>query len=175
MPKSKGSLQKQNNALFVVSEDQSQDIELETDNLVLENGNIFAEDISPASNSSFHLSGSDGKPGFISFYNRSYRRDSDNLLLNSERSQNSILWFMGPAVLVASFILPSLYLRKVLSFIFEDSLLTGNVYLKGRLTLLFLFFVCIAILHISLFWCEALSIIWLCISQYVSKLMNEYG
>ncbi|KAG5049878.1 hypothetical protein JHK85_010981 [Glycine max] len=89
MPNLKGRLQKQHYALFVVSEDQSQYCELETTALVLENSNTVAEDISPASNSYFHLSGSDGKP-----------------------------------VLVASFIFPSLYLRKVLSIIFEDSLLT---------------------------------------------------
>ncbi|KAG5066942.1 hypothetical protein AAZX31_04G168400 [Glycine max] len=124
MPNLKGRLQKQHYALFVVSEDQSQYCELETTALVLENSNTVAEDISPASNSYFHLSGSDGKPGLLSFYNRPYRRDSKILLPNSERSQNSILWFLGPAVLVASFIFPSLYLRKVLSIIFEDSLLT---------------------------------------------------
>lgn len=123
-PQFKGRFQKQQNALFVVSEDQSQNNELEIPAPVPENDNNIAQDISPASNPSFHLSGSDGKPGFISFYNRPYRRDSEILLLNSERSQNSILWFVGPAVLVASFIFPSLYLRKLLSIIFEDSLLT---------------------------------------------------
>jgi hypothetical protein len=125
-PQLKGRFQKQQNALFVVSEDQSQNNELEIPAPVPENNNNITQDISPASNPSFHLSGSDGKPGFISFYNRPYRRDSEILLLNSERSQNSILWFVGPAVLVASFIFPSLYLRKLLSIIFEDSLLTGN-------------------------------------------------
>ncbi|KAJ1418307.1 putative transmembrane protein [Sesbania bispinosa] len=123
-PKLKGRFQKQHNALFVVSEDQSQYSELETAVLVPENNNNIAHDISPASNSSLHLSGSDGKPGLISFYNRPYRRYSETLLSNSERSQNSILWFLGPTVLVASFIFPSLYLRKLLSIIFEDSLLT---------------------------------------------------
>ena len=123
----KGRLQKQHDALFVVSEDQSQYCELERTTLVPENNDIVAEDISPARNFYFHLSGSDGKSGLISFYNRPYRRDSKILLSNPERSQNSILWFLGPAVLVASFIFPSLYLRKVLSIIFEDSLLTGNL------------------------------------------------
>lgn len=119
----RGRSQKQHNALFVVSEDQSQYYELETTALEPENDTI-EEDISPARNSYFHLSGSDGKSGLISFYNRPYRKDSKILSSNSERSQNSILWFIGPAVLVASFIFPSLYLRKVLSIIFEDSLLT---------------------------------------------------
>ena len=126
MPKLKGRVQKQHNALSVVSEDQSQSTELEKAALVPENDDSIAEDISPVSDSSFHLSGSDGKPGLISFYNRPYGRDDEILLSNSGKSQNSILWFVGPAVLVASFIFPSLYLRKVLSIIFEDSLLTGN-------------------------------------------------
>lgn len=132
-PKLKGRFQKQHSSLFVVSEDQTQLSELETAALVPENDNI-AQDISPASNSSFHLSGSDGKPGLISFYNRPYRRESEILLSNSERCQNSILWFIGPAVLVASFIFPSLYLRKLLSVIFEDSLLTGNFPSEERLS-----------------------------------------
>ncbi|XP_004501901.1 uncharacterized protein [Cicer arietinum] len=123
-PKFKGRLQNQQNALFVVSEDQSQYNELEIAASVPENNNNIAQDISSVSNPSFHFSGSDGKSGLISFYNRPYRRDSEILLSNPEKSQNSVLWFVGPAVLVASFIFPSLYLRKLLSVIFEDSLLT---------------------------------------------------
>lgn len=166
MPNLKGRLQKQLNALFVVSEDQSQYCELETTALVPEDDTV-AEDISPVSNSYSHLSGSDGKPGLISFYSRPHRRDSKILLPNSERSQNSILWFLGPAVLVASFIFPSLYLRKVLSIIFEDSLLTGNFSLEERLFVFECFmhfvlycFVC-SNLHNLLFLCGVLSIIWL--------------
>lgn len=166
MPNLKGRLQKQLNALFVVSEDQSQYCELETTALVPEDDTV-AEDISPVSNSYSHLSGSDGKPGLISFYSRPHRRDSKILLPNSERSQNSILWFLGPAVLVASFIFPSLYLRKVLSIIFEDSLLTGNFSLEERLFVFECFmhfvlycFVC-SNLHNLLFLCTVFSIIWL--------------
>lgn len=132
-PKFKGRLQNQQNALFVVSEDQSQYNELEIAASVPENNNNIAQDISSVSNPSFHFSGSDGKSGLISFYNRPYRRDSEILLSNPEKSQNSVLWFVGPAVLVASFIFPSLYLRKLLSVIFEDSLLTGNFSLEERL------------------------------------------
>ncbi|KAE9587408.1 hypothetical protein Lalb_Chr23g0273311 [Lupinus albus] len=124
IPKLTRRFQKQNDVLFVVSEDQSQNSELETADLLLENDDDSAEDISPATNTYFDLSGSDGKPGLISFYNRPYRKESEMLVSNSKSSQNSILWFVGPAVLVASFIFPSLYLRKVLSIIFEDSLLT---------------------------------------------------
>ncbi|XP_054821773.1 uncharacterized protein LOC129320373 isoform X2 [Prosopis cineraria] len=124
MRKINGRTQKQRYLVFVVSEDQSQHNELKTDDLVPENHDMDSEDISIASNSSFHSPSGEGKPGVISFYNRPYRKDSEMLPLNAERSQNSILWFMGPAVLVASFIFPSLYLRRILSVIFEDSLLT---------------------------------------------------
>lgn len=128
MMRLKGRFQKQQNVLFVVSEDQSQySSELEEDDLVPENYDTNTEETSLPSNLSFHLSGNDGKPGFISFYNRSYRRDSEILKSNAaERRQNGILWFMGPTILVASFIFPSLYLRRILSVIFEDSLLTGE-------------------------------------------------
>ncbi|KAL4360376.1 hypothetical protein AHAS_Ahas08G0171200 [Arachis hypogaea] len=112
------------NALSAVSEDQPQSTELDEAALVPESEDAIAEDISTIGNSSFNLLGSDGKPGFISFYNRPYGKDKETPSSKSEKSQNSILWFVGPAVLVASFIFPSLYLRKVLSIIFEDSLLT---------------------------------------------------
>uniref|UniRef100_A0A9I9E033 Uncharacterized protein n=1 Tax=Cucumis melo TaxID=3656 RepID=A0A9I9E033_CUCME len=81
------------------------------------------EDISLENNSFLHYEGTGGKPGFISFYNNS--KEGNRIPLSSVQSnQYKFLWFVGPAVLVASFIFPSLYLRKLLSNIFEDSLLT---------------------------------------------------
>ncbi|KAK4257048.1 hypothetical protein QN277_006691 [Acacia crassicarpa] len=124
MRKINGRILKQQHRLFVVSEDQSQQNELKTDDLVPENHDMNSEEFSIDSNSSSYSSSSEGKPGLISFYNRPYGKDSEMLQVNVERSQNSILWFIGPAVLVASFIFPSLYLRRILSVIFEDSLLT---------------------------------------------------
>lgn len=51
----------------------------------------------------------------------------DKVLISSpQKSQNNLLWFIGPSVLVASFIFPSLYMRRILSAVFEDSLLTGE-------------------------------------------------
>ncbi|RYQ81800.1 hypothetical protein Ahy_B10g100398 [Arachis hypogaea] len=123
-----GCSRNSHNALSVVSEDQPQSTELDEAALVPESEDAIAEDISTIGNSSFNLLGSDGKPGFISFFNRPYRKDNETLS-SKEESQNSILWFVGPAVLVASFIFPSLYLRKVLSIIFEDSLLTVSQFL----------------------------------------------
>lgn len=68
---------------------------------------------------------SGGRPGVISFYNHPYDKEPEVFTsTNSTSDQTHLLWFVGPAVLVASFIFPSLYMRKILSTIFEDSLLT---------------------------------------------------
>lgn len=94
-------------------------------------------DISPASNSYFLFDGTGGKPGLISFYNRPYKREDEVSLSTPEIKNSNLLWLVGPAVLVASFIFPSLYLRKLILTIFEDSLLTG----EGASFLLFFFFI----------------------------------
>lgn len=66
-----------------------------------------------------------GRPGLISFYNHPYEKEPEVVASTiSTTDQTNLLWFVGPAVLVASFIFPSLYMRKILSTIFEDSLLT---------------------------------------------------
>ncbi|XP_074284322.1 uncharacterized protein LOC141608871 isoform X2 [Silene latifolia] len=65
-----------------------------------------------------------GKSGFVSFYYRHQRKDNVARTSTIKKNHNSLLWFAGPAILVGSFILPSLYLRRIISTIFEDSLLT---------------------------------------------------
>ncbi|VFQ95631.1 unnamed protein product [Cuscuta campestris] len=68
---------------------------------------------------------SDGRSGFISFYNRHYKReDGTGVVSDRGKNEGDLLWVMGPTVLVASFIFPSLCLRRILASIFEDSLLT---------------------------------------------------
>ncbi|XWS37508.1 hypothetical protein CRYUN_Cryun19dG0048900 [Craigia yunnanensis] len=111
------------NVLFVTFKDQSQYIEIKPDKSELLSDHPGPEDISPVCLSSIHFEGTDGRPCFISFYNRPYKRD-DEVISNVQRNQSSLLWLIGPAVLVASFIFPSLYIRRILSTIFEDSLLT---------------------------------------------------
>ncbi|KAK8518230.1 hypothetical protein V6N13_027704 [Hibiscus sabdariffa] len=120
--KSKGFRRKQN-VLFATFKDQSQYPEIKPVDSELLEDNHDPEEITPVGLPSIHFEGSYGRPGFISFYNRPYKIDNE-VMSNVQRNQNSLLWFIGPAVLVASFILPSLYLRKILSSIFEDSLLT---------------------------------------------------
>lgn len=74
--------------------------------------------------------GSGGKPGFISFYSLQRAKENVGPSPIARKDNNSLLWFAGPAVLVASFILPSLYLRRLISLIFEDSLLTGEMLIQ---------------------------------------------
>ncbi|XP_076900139.1 uncharacterized protein LOC143554197 [Bidens hawaiensis] len=65
-----------------------------------------------------------GRPGVISFFNQPYKKESDTVVSAiTTTNQPNHFWFVGPAVLVASFVFPSLYTRKILSMVFEDPLL----------------------------------------------------
>uniref|UniRef100_A0A1J3K5B0 Transmembrane protein n=1 Tax=Noccaea caerulescens TaxID=107243 RepID=A0A1J3K5B0_NOCCA len=69
--------------------------------------------------------GNDGKSGFVSFYNP--QNKTEDIVVVPPEAQSTmgrLLWLIGPAVLVSSFILPPLYLRRIVSAVFEDSLLT---------------------------------------------------
>lgn len=107
-----------------ISEEQTQHAEIESDASEQDSRDPNAEDVFAASGSYSHFAGTGGKPGLISFYNSPYKREDEIPTSNPQRSQNNLLWFIGPSVLIASFIFPSLYLRRILSTIFEDSLLT---------------------------------------------------
>lgn len=117
-------ISKSQSVLFAVSEDQSQNSETISDVLDQENDNRNG-DIPLVSNSYVLFDGTGGKPGLISFYNRPYKRE-DEVSIDTPEKKSNLLWLVGPAVLVASFIFPSLYLRKLILTIFEDSLLTGE-------------------------------------------------
>lgn len=107
--------------LSSISEDQSYN-ELEADGSEQETN--IAKDVPDVRYMQFE--GSNGKAGFISFYNHPYKKADETILSVSQNNKNNLLWFIGPTVLIASFIFPSLYLRRILSTIFEDSLLTGD-------------------------------------------------
>ncbi|KAJ3670723.1 hypothetical protein LUZ60_008149 [Juncus effusus] len=69
-----------------------------------------------------------GKPGFVSFhgppnYKRSQKDDGYSSTSEPEKAPD-LAWFVGPTVLVSFLVLPSVYMRKVLSLVLEDSLLT---------------------------------------------------
>ncbi|KAK4437270.1 hypothetical protein Salat_0060900 [Sesamum alatum] len=117
----KGILSKRRCILFATSEDQQSFSELEKDDFEQERQDPPAED-STSGNISYD--GAGGRPGFISFYGATRRREDTILVPSQTNNQNNLLWLVGPTVLVASFVFPSLYLRRILSSIFEDSLLT---------------------------------------------------
>lgn len=119
-----GRFLKRQNVLCAISEERTQYTEVKPDASEQVNYYPIAEDVSFTSSPNIQFEGTSGKPGLVSFYNRPYKRENDILVSNPQKSQNNLLWFIGPAVLVASFIFPSLYLRRILSTVFEDSLLT---------------------------------------------------
>ncbi|XP_057952491.1 uncharacterized protein LOC131146741 [Malania oleifera] len=120
----KGRPPKRQFILFATSEDQLSYSDISSDDLEQEKHHPKAENHSPVSRSHYLFGNTAGKPGLISFYNPHYKKEDELLLSGPQRNQSNLLWFVGPVVLVASFIFPSLYLRRILSSIFEDSLLT---------------------------------------------------
>ncbi|KAG6754125.1 hypothetical protein POTOM_042133 [Populus tomentosa] len=126
LPKLKGKFPRRQHIIFAASQDQSQYSEIKPEASEQEDDHPTAEALPTTSSSINHFPGTDGKPGLISFYNRPYKMVDEVIISNVQRNTSSLLWFIGPAVLVASFIFPSLYLRKILSAVFEDSLLTGD-------------------------------------------------
>ncbi|XP_077253568.1 uncharacterized protein LOC143892674 isoform X2 [Tasmannia lanceolata] len=123
-PKAKRELPKRQLTLFAISEDQSPCDELNSVASEQEKPYHIAEEASPESNSYLHIERPEGKPGLISFYGIPYGKQDDILVSSPGKDQSNLLWFIGPAVLVASLVFPSLYLRRILSTVFEDSLLT---------------------------------------------------
>ena len=82
--------------------------------------------LAPASASSSYFTGRGaGKPGFISFQGSSFQKTTVESVPHPGKEASRLVWFIGPTILVSFLVLPSLYLRKVLSAVFEDSLLTG--------------------------------------------------
>nr|GMD34561.1 Telomere length regulator taz1 like [Ipomoea batatas] len=120
-----GSFSKRQFNFFAISsEDQLLDSELESDASEQGSPEPFIEDFSAdASNVEAERLGG-GRPGLISFYNHPYRREDELIVSNGGKNESTLLWVVGPAVLIASFIVPSVYLRRIISTIFEDSLLT---------------------------------------------------
>lgn len=97
---------------------------LASDTPVLEDTKSNTAD-SSASLCSYFTERSVGKPGFISFHGGSSQTISVESVPHPGKEASRLVWFVGPTILVAFLVLPSLYLRKVLSAVFEDSLLTG--------------------------------------------------
>ncbi|CAH8392923.1 unnamed protein product [Eruca vesicaria subsp. sativa] len=82
------------------------------------------EDTPQDDSSSIQHNGNGGKSGFISFYNPQNKPEDLLIPPETQTTRERLLWLIGPTVLVASFTLPPIYLRRIVSAIFEDSLLT---------------------------------------------------
>ncbi|XP_009392901.2 uncharacterized protein LOC103978726 [Musa acuminata AAA Group] len=108
---------------LATSEDQSSYTELDLESLESEKLDLDNQDGSSKRSFSYFTGKSEGKPGFISFHGYHYIK-GDEVGSTPTKKTSKILWFIGPTVLVAFLVLPSLYLRKILSTFFEDSLLT---------------------------------------------------
>lgn len=111
---------------LATSEDQSSYTELDLESLESEKLDLDNQDGSSKRSFSYFTGKSEGKPGFISFHGYHYIK-GDEVGSTPTKKTSKILWFIGPTVLVAFLVLPSLYLRKILSTFFEDSLLTGTM------------------------------------------------
>ncbi|KAH6834742.1 hypothetical protein C2S53_003979 [Perilla frutescens var. hirtella] len=112
--------------LLATSEDQETVSELEGDDFKQEGQRSPHEDCGSSDISFDHIERAVGKPGFISFHGLMRRREDEVIVSGPVEDQNNLMWLVGPTILVASFVFPSLYLRRILSSIFEDSLLTGR-------------------------------------------------
>ncbi|KAG5028106.1 hypothetical protein JHK87_011620 [Glycine soja] len=110
VPKLRSRLQTPQTALVVGSEDHSHISGLQR----------ATKDTFQIGNSSFHISGNDGKPA-VSFCNRPFSRDNEVISSDSEWIRNTLSWFIGPVVLVASFCFPLICLPKMISNIFGST------------------------------------------------------
>ncbi|KAM7275898.1 hypothetical protein ACFE04_017764 [Oxalis oulophora] len=122
--KVKKGFQERKNIGLAISEDQSDYMELDPNSSDEVNHFSNDEETSLLNTSVINLGKGDGKSGQISFYNRPYKREDEVVTFEVQQSKSNVMWLVGPAILVAFFVFPSLYLRKILSKVFEDSLLT---------------------------------------------------
>lgn len=109
---------------YAVSEDQSPQNDLKLEAFEPEKLNIVDEDSTSNNNSFLLTERTMGKPGFISFHGLPYQRREEALEPNPTKGTPKYFWFLGPTVLVGFLVFPSLHLRRILSTVFEDSLLT---------------------------------------------------
>lgn len=123
-PKSKLGFLARGVTRFAIYEDQSTYTALKLDTAESEELDIITEDKSVGSSLSLPIERTAGKPGFVSFHGLPYEKRGEILGSSMGKEKSRIFWFIGPTVLVAFLVLPSLYLRRIFSTIFEDSLLT---------------------------------------------------
>ncbi|GJM93417.1 hypothetical protein PR202_ga09971 [Eleusine coracana subsp. coracana] len=113
-----------NRIMSLASMDKQEAVVSETP--VLDSTSASTQD-TPVSDNSYSTDIGAGKPGFISFRGGSYQNKPVESVPHPGKEAYRLVWFVGPTILVSFLVLPSLYLRKVLSAVFEDSLLTVNL------------------------------------------------
>ncbi|XP_072966249.1 uncharacterized protein [Typha angustifolia] len=111
-------------ATFASSEGETSFTELDSITSESEKFQVSVESYSLDCSSSILTERNQGKAGFISFYNIPDQRRNIVSGSNDIKEAPRVVWLIGPTILVAFLVLPSLYLRKLLSIILEDSLLT---------------------------------------------------
>ncbi|XP_062206628.1 uncharacterized protein LOC133908567 [Phragmites australis] len=109
---------------FAAMDKQEPIVSPTSDMPVLEGTESRTEDAPASDSSSYFTDKGAGKPGFISFQGSNYQRTTVESVPHPGKEASRLVWFVGPTILVSFLVLPSLYLRKVLSAVFEDSLLT---------------------------------------------------
>ncbi|CAH8262543.1 unnamed protein product [Arabidopsis lyrata] len=115
---------KKANLALATSEEQFQYTDQTLENPETTSPQLGPEATPRDGSSTIQYNGNDGKPGFISFYNPRNKTEDIIVPPESQSTWGRLLWLIGPAVLVSSFILPPIYLRRIVSAVFEDSLLT---------------------------------------------------
>ncbi|CAL4954910.1 unnamed protein product [Urochloa decumbens] len=119
-----GSLHIKRLMCFAATDKQEPVVSLASDTPVLQHSEGGTE-MAPASESTSYFTGRGaGKPGFISFQGSSFQKTTVESVPHPGKEASRLVWFIGPTILVSFLVLPSLYLRKLLSAVFEDSLLT---------------------------------------------------
>ncbi|XP_066314842.1 uncharacterized protein [Miscanthus floridulus] len=108
---------------FAATDKQEPVVSLTSDMPVLQETESGTK-VTPASENSYFSGRDAGKPGFISFHGSSFQKTTVESVPHPGKEASRLVWFIGPTILVSFLVLPSLYLRKVLSAVFEDSLLT---------------------------------------------------
>ena len=110
---------------FAATDKQEPVVSLASDTPVSQETESGAKVASASESSSYFTGRGAGKPGFISFQGSSFQKTTVESVPHPGKEASRLVWFIGPTILVSFLVLPSLYLRKVLSAVFEDSLLTG--------------------------------------------------
>ncbi|KAK1302165.1 hypothetical protein QJS10_CPB12g00100 [Acorus calamus] len=125
----KANIMKKKQCLFATSEDQPTSEDPVLDSSEKEKMQFVDEDDSMNGSSHTRMERAEGKIGYISFYGFSYQKRNEIHVPAPKKGPSNLFWFIGPSILVASLVLPSLYLRRIFSTVLEDSLLTDFVIL----------------------------------------------